>query len=796
MSHTWYNLPTFHPSISLAKNAMDSFSQINQLLSHQYPEFKISDLSWPEGLTWSHVPTPQWELSPATPIPSSPKDGHFPLGNDCNPLPTGYDYPTPECEYDSQVRKEKDDFRKSQTDSPTIGTKRESRRRPIPLSQLFDDSDSEAESPSKIGLNPTKSPIDPPAMATEVLRQSYPETVTPLMESKHETVQPKITEVKRSSETDLHPNSVEVVDIIDTNEGQIHIHRMKTDSEVLPKLNCPHPTKEPNSLHVHHPNKSEIFPNQSLGKPEGDQTGPSLANDSYRSEHRGIALEDGEVDKEVGEANYVKEKTVKEAGVVEMEMGIEVDTLCQRQVSPLSVDTGFAMSIEKCFMINQEVVAISPRGQPVPGDEIIRTSTRGSKSPQRTLLPPSASMVGFSTTVGESPKPDQVMENAGEHNKSLDISHGDSTSDLVLSSEKSIEYSRESTEHGRDFINHSSFHRPHESPGDRHSPHSSCEAPADGSPPPRKHHQDYADHSNSSRKSYGDSAEAKRSSHKRHKHHNHRQDHHHRHRESRSPSRAPKRSRRHHGSHKMDSNRSRHKAKESSPDRGRRSDRGSKHRQNSSVTDDYDKISTGHKRSHRLLSSSPARQPTPAHQNKTSQDLPSGRQEVPSRKKASGENEIPRHSTRERSADRKHHSHRRQKRHQKCHPSSDSGTSPVNHKASYQPLSVSPTRQINTTSQQGKIPIGVRQRLQEGYGDPHAKLAAQGYFDQQGQLSSASRYHKFNNANNSRGGFYGGYRARGGIYNRHIPGSGAGNVNGFSFIGGSNSLEWRKVDTA
>lgn len=751
------------------------------------------------------MPTPQWELSPATPIPCSPKDGYLPLGYDCN-LPTGYDYLTPECEYDLQVQKEKDDLRKNQTDSPTIEAqqKREFRRRPIPLSQLFDDSDSGAESPSEIGPNSTKNPINSRAMATEVLRQSYPETVTPLMESKHEIVQPKITEVKHSSETDLHSDSVEVVDIIDTNKGQIHTHQMKTDSEIPPRPNRPHPAKEPNSLHVHHPNKSEIFPNQGLGKLEGDQTGLSLANDSDKS---GIALEDGEVGKEVGEANYVEEKTAEEAGVVEMEMGIEVDTLCQRQVSPRPVYTGFAMPIEKCFMINQEVVAISPRGQSVPGDEIIWSSTRGSKSPPQTLLPPSASMVGFSTTIGESPKPvapGQVVEDSGERNESLDTSHGDSTSDLVPSSEKPIKYSRESTEYSRDFIDHSSFCRPHKSPGDRHSSHNPCEAPTGDSPRPHKRHQDYTDHRNSSRKSYGDSTKAKRSSHRHHKHsresnphishHNHRHDHHHHRRhESRSPSRTAKRSRRHHGSHKRDRNRSGHEAKESSPDRGRRSDRGSKHRQDSNVTD-YDKISTGHKRLHRLSSSSPVRQPTPAYQNKTSQDLPSGLQEVPSRKRVGRENEISPHSTRERSADRKHHSHRRQKRHQKRHPGSDSDTSPVNHKASCPPLSVSPARQTNTTNQQERTPIGVRQRLQEGYGDPHAKLAAQGYFDQQGQLSSASRYHRFNNANHSNGGFYGGYRARGGIYNRHIPGGGAGNVNGFSFIGGSNSLKWRKVD--
>lgn len=786
---------------------MDSFSQINQLLSHQYPEFRISDLSWPEGLPWSQVPTPQWELSPATPVPRSPKDGYFPLEHDCNLLSTGYDCPTPECEYDLQVQKEKGEIRKSQTNSPTIEAqqKRESRRRPIPLSQLFDDSDSEAESPSKIALNLTKSLIDSPATATEVLRQSYSETITPLMESEHETAEPKITEVEHLSEIDLHSDSVGVIDIIDTNKGQIHTHQIKTDSEIPFGPNHPHLAKDSNSLH---PNKSEIFSNQSLGKLEGDQTGASLSNDSNRSECRVIALEDGEDNKEVRETDYVEEKTAEEAGVVEMEMGIKVDTLCQRQVSPPPVDTGFAIPTENCFTINQEVVAISPRGQSVPGDEIIRTSARSSKSPPWTLHLPSTNMAGSSTTAGESPKPvvlGHVMGGAGGHDESLDISHGDSTSDLVLSSEPSEEstrYSRESTKCSRDFIDHSSFNRLHKSPGDEHLPHEPCETPADYSTPPRKHHENYVDNRDSSRKCYGDSTEAKRSSHKHHKHsgeskshishHNHRHNHHRRHHESKSPSRAPKRSRRHHGSHKRDGNRPRHEAKESSPDRGRRSER----RQDSNVTGDYEKIPTGHKRLHRLSSSSLTRRPTPACQNKTSQSLPSGLQEIPSRKEVDRENKTSRHTTRERSASRKHHSHHRQKRHQKRHPSSDSDTSPVEHKTNCRPLSASPTRQTNTASQQEKAPIGVRQRLQEGYGDPHAKLAAQGYFDQQGQLNSASRYHKFNNFNHSRGGFYGGYRARGGIYNRNIPGSGAVNVNGFSFIGDSNSLKWRKVDMA
>lgn len=795
------------PSIHLQKNTMDSLSQINQKLSHRYPEFRIPSLSWPEGLTWSQVPTPQWELSPATPILRSPRDGCFPLEYDCNPLPTENDYPTPE--YDLQ---EKDDLRKSQINTPTAEAqqKRESRRRPILLSELFDDSESEAEHLDEIDLKIRKHQIDSSAAAVEILRQTHSETITPPAEFEHGRVQPsgvqssEMTEVEHWSEMNLHSSSVDAADIIDTSDkdkNQIHTNQMKTDSHS-------HSARESNSFHVHHHNGSEIFPNQSWDNPKGDQISVALAHSPNEFECRDIGPEDREVEKEVEEVvNSIGEEVFKMKGVVDMEevvdmkevyegeVAIEMDIVCQSELLSLSVDNEVAILDEKFSMINQEVVSIGHIYQSMSKDEVMTTFVRGSKSPLPMSFTPDTGVVGSCTALAESPKPavlDHVMEDVGRDDESFNISHRNSINDLVLSCEPSEELLR-NFEYTGDSIEHNSFYKSHESPGDGHSSHKPHKPPADGSSPSRKYYEGHAD-----RSLYRDPTEARRSSRKHNKHsresksHNSHQDHHHghhyrRHPDSRSPSKALKRSHRHHRSHKKDEDKrdgSRHEAKDRDRDRGRRSGRDREHRQGSSVNENYDNASSGHSRLYRPSSSSPVRQLTTTHQKNNPQNSPSELQEVSSRKKISKEKYSSRRRAKGRSTDRDHRSHHGQK-----HPlNGDSDTSPTEHIRRQSP-SASLTCQTNIPSQREKVLTGVRQRLQEGYGDPQANLAAQGYFCQQGQLGLVSRYYGYENTNYNHGGFYGGYPARNNAFNRHLS---EGIANDSSFGEGSNSLKWKR----
>lgn len=781
---------------------MDSLSQINQKLSHRYPEFRIPNLSWPEGLTWSQVPTPQWELSPATPIFRSPRDGCFPFEYDCNPLPTENDYPTPE--YDLQEKdcnqnqpKHSHGLGKSQINTPAAEAqqKRESRRRPILLSELFDDSESEAEHLDEMGLKIRKRQIDSSAAAVGILRQTHSETITPPAEPEYSGVQSsEITEVEHWSEIDLHSSSVDVADIIDTGDGeknQIHTHQMTTDSHS-------HPARESNSFHVHHHNESEILPNQSCDNPKGDQISVALAHSPSKFECRDIDLEDGEAEKEVEEAvNPIGEEVVEMKEVIDMgevvdmeevyegEVAIEMDIVCQSQLLSLPVDNGAALPNEKFSTINQEVDTIRYIHQ--SKDEVMTTFVGGLKSPLPMSLTPDTGVVGSCTTPGESPKSvvlDHIMEDVGRDDESFNISHRDPINDLVLSCEPNEEVIRNFDEYSGDSIEHSSFYKSHESPGNGHSSHKPHETPADDNSPSRKYHEGHAD-----RSLYRNPTEARRSSRKHEKHsresksHSSHQDHHRghhyrRHPDSRSPSKASKRSHRHHRSHKRDGDkrdRSRHEAKDRSRDRGRRSGRDRGHRQGSSVNENYDNASTSHNRLYHPSSSSPVRQPTTTHQKNSPSEL----QEVPSRKDISKEKDRSRRRTKGRSPGREHRSHHRQK-----HPlNGNSDTNPTEHNVRRQSPSSSLTCQTDIPSQYERVLTGVRQRLQEGYGDPQANLAAQGL---------ASRYYGYENASYNHGGFYGGYPARNNAFNRHLSEGIAGNTNDSSFREGSNSLKWKR----